>query len=134
MFQMKLELIPVAVTDVDRAKRFYVDQLGFRLDHDMRPADYGVDVPATVRSLQVTPPGSACSLLIVNHFPEAELPAGSAFGLHLCVDDIDVARHHLSAQGIEVGEVVELAGAKHAVFRDPDGNEFWFQQKPTDQG
>ncbi len=131
MVEMRLELVPIAVTDVDRAKRFYVEQLGFNLDHDMRPADYGIDVPPSVRSLQVTPPGSACSLLIVSHFPESELPAGSAFGLHLCVSDIEEARAMLTANGIEVGEVLEAAGALHAAFRDPDGNEFWLQQKPT---
>ncbi len=128
---MRLELIPIAVTDVDRAKRFYVEQLGFNLDHDIRPADYGIDVPESVRSLQVTPPGSACSLLVVSHFPAAELPPGAAFGLHLCVDDIEEARRELSANGVETGEVLEAAGALHSAFRDPDGNEFWLQQKPT---
>ena len=133
MFDMRLELIPVAVTDVDRAKRFYVDQVGFNLDFDFRPADHGIDVPETVRSLQLTPPGSDCSILVVSHFPEAELPPGSAFGLHLCVNDIDEARRALSEKGVEVGDVVEAAGALHAVFRDPDGNEFWLQQNPTAQ-
>ena len=130
MFQMRLELVPIAVSDVDRAKRFYVDQLGFELDHDIRPADYGIDVPASVRSLQLTPPGSACSILIVSHFPETELPPGSAFGLHLCVDDIEEAHKSLSEKGVEVGKISEAAGALHAAFCDPDGNEFWLQQKP----
>jgi catechol 2,3-dioxygenase-like lactoylglutathione lyase family enzyme len=130
MFEMRLELIPIAVTDIDRAKRFYVDQVGFNLDFDFRPADHGIGVSDSIRTLQLTPPGSECSILVVTHFPEAELPPGSAFGLHLCVDDIEEARKTLSEKGVEVGEVVEAAGALHAAFRDPDGNEFWLQQKP----
>ncbi len=130
MFDMKLELVPIAVSDVERAKRFYVDQLGFNLDYDFRPSDHGIDVPESVRTLQLTPPGSACSLLVVSHFPESELPPGSAFGLHLCVDDIQEARRALAEAGVEVGEIVEGGGALHAAFRDPDGNEFWLQQKP----
>jgi catechol 2,3-dioxygenase-like lactoylglutathione lyase family enzyme len=130
MFEMKLELVPVAVSDVDKAKRFYVEQVGFNLDYDFRPADHGIDVPGTVRSLQLTPPGSTCSILVVSHFPESEIPPGSAFGLHLCVDDIHEASKQLSDKGVEVGDVVEAAGALHAAFRDPDGNEFWLQQKP----
>ena len=88
MFDMRLELVPIAVTDVDRAKRFYVDQVGFNLDFDFRPADSGIDVPKSVRTLQLTPPGSDCSILVVTHFPESKLPPASAFGLHLCVEDI----------------------------------------------
>ena len=130
MFDMRLELIPIAVTDIDRAKRFYVDQVGFNLDFDFRPSDHGIDVPEAVRTLQLTPPGSACSILVVTHFPESELPPGSAFGLHLCVENIEDARYTLTENGVEVGEVVEAAGALHAAFRDPDGNEFWLQQKP----
>ena len=135
MFEMKLELVPIAVTDVERAKRFYVDRLGFNLDYDFRPADHGIDVSESVRTLQLTPPGSACSILVVSHFPKTELPPGSAFGLHLCVEDIEQARTELLEAGVEVGDVLEAAGALHAAFRDPDGNEFWLQQKPlpTDQ-
>ena len=130
MIEMKLEMIPVSVTDVDRAKQFYVEKVGFVVDHDFRPADHGLDVPQTVRALQLTPPGSACSILIVSHYPESELPPGSAFGIHLCVKDIREARNELLTRGVEVGNLVEGAGALHAAFRDPDGNEFWLQQKP----
>jgi catechol 2,3-dioxygenase-like lactoylglutathione lyase family enzyme len=128
---MKLEMIPISVTDVDRAKRFYVDQVGFNVDYDFRPADHGIDVASTVRVLQLTPPGSACSILVVSHFPESDLPPGSAFGIHLCVLDIHEAREELLSRGVEVGDVREAAGALHAAFRDPDGNEFWLQQKPN---
>ena len=131
MSEMKLEMIPISVTDVDRAKRFYVDQVGFNVDYDFRPADHGIDVASTVRALQLTPPGSACSILVVSHFPESDLPPGSAFGIHLCVLDIHEAREELLRRGVEVGDVREAAGALHAAFRDPDGNEFWLQQKPN---
>jgi catechol 2,3-dioxygenase-like lactoylglutathione lyase family enzyme len=130
MAEMRLEMIPVSVSDVDRAEEFYVDKLGFEVDYDFRPADHGLDVASSVRALQLTPPGSACSILVVSHFPASELPPGSAFGIHLCVSDIHETRAELLGRGVEVGEVVEAAGALHAAFRDPDGNEFWLQQKP----
>ncbi len=125
MSEMKLEMIPISVSDVDRAKHFYVDQVGFNVDYDFCPADHGIDVAPTVRALQLTPPGSACSILVVSHFPETDLPLGSAFGIHLCVHDIHEAREELLGRGVEVGDIVEAAGALHAAFRDPDGNEFW---------
>ena len=125
MFEMKVEMLPVPVTDIDRAMHFYVEQLGFNLDHDIRPADYGVDVPASVRCLQVTPPGSGCSLLITCDNPGIAMPPGSARAIHLCVRDIESARRAIIDKGIDVGEPMN----RTAIFHDPDGNEFWLQQK-----
>lgn len=125
MFEMKIEMLPVPVTDIDRAMHFYVEQLGFNLDYDMRPADYGVDVPESVRCLQLTPPGSDCSILVTCNNPGIPMQPGSARAIHLCVQDIEKARDQLIKKGIEVGEVMN----RTAIFLDPDGNEFWLQQK-----
>ena len=125
MFEMKVEILPVPVSDIERAMHFYVEQLAFHLDHDIRPSDFGIDVPAHVRCLQVTPPGSSCSLLITCDNPGIDMPPGSARAIHLCVQDIDSARSTLIERGIDVGEPMN----RTAIFHDPDGNEFWLQQK-----
>src|ERR687894_3166888 len=100
---MKLELVPIPVTDVDRAKAFYTDQLGFVADVDVRPAD-------GVRVVQVTPPGSACSIGFGTGVPAYEGTPGSIRGLHLVVDDIEQARADLVGRGVDVGAVEDVGG------------------------
>jgi predicted enzyme related to lactoylglutathione lyase len=125
MPEMKLELVPVPVSDVDRAKAFY-EQAGFRLDVDTRPTD-------TMRVVQFTPPGSACSIVFGTGMPEiSEMIPGSVKGVHLVVSDIDTARSALLERGIEVGEVTDFKTVKYAEFRDPDGNLWLLQEFPPE--
>ena len=112
---MRLELVPVPVADVDRAKAFYADQVGFAVDHDVRPS-------AGVRVVQLTPPGSACSILLGAGLPGVEMTSGSLRGLHLVVDDLVTTRSGLADRGVEVSEVEDLGGMLYAYFADPDGN------------
>jgi predicted enzyme related to lactoylglutathione lyase len=117
---MRLELVPIPVTDVDRAKAFYAEQAGFEAEHDHQMGE-------EIRFVQLTPPGSACSILIGTGVTSA--PPGSADGMLLVVDDIDVARAELVDRGVEVGEVQDMDwGARHASFEDPDGNSWQLQQ------
>jgi catechol 2,3-dioxygenase-like lactoylglutathione lyase family enzyme len=117
---MKLELVPVPVSDVDRAKAFYVERVGFTADHDHVLSD-------EVRFVQLTPPGSACSIVIGTGIIPA--PPGSSQGLLLVVQDADAARAELLGRGVEVSEVEDMAwGARHAYFQDPDGNSWQLQQ------
>jgi catechol 2,3-dioxygenase-like lactoylglutathione lyase family enzyme len=119
---LKLELIPVPVADIDRAKKFYIEQVGFVLDHDVRPS-------ATVRVVQLTPPGSACSILLGSGMAGIAMPAGSLRGLHLVVANIGEAHAELAGRGVAVGEIQDLGGGiKHAGFRDPDGNTWTLQE------
>jgi catechol 2,3-dioxygenase-like lactoylglutathione lyase family enzyme len=118
---LRLELVPVPVADIDRAKAFYVDQLGFNADHDVQPAD-------GVRVVQLTPPGSACSILLGAGLPLVEMPAGSLRGLHLVVADITESREALAGRGVEIGEVDDMGGVKYAGFSDPDGNTWTLQE------
>ncbi len=119
---MKLELVPVPVTDVDRAKAFYAEQLGFAVDVDVRPAD-------GVRVVQLTPPGSACSISLGTGLPAYGAPPGSVRGLHLVVADIEQARAELAGHGVAIGEVVDVGGGvKYAWFEDPDGNGLTLQE------
>jgi catechol 2,3-dioxygenase-like lactoylglutathione lyase family enzyme len=121
---MKLELVPVPVSDVDRAKAFYVEKIGFNADHDARPND-------TVRVVQLTPPGSACSIVLGTGLPGIEMPSGSLRGLHLVVKDIIKSREALAARGVAVGEVVDMGGIKFVSFSDPDGNTWVLQEIPA---
>jgi catechol 2,3-dioxygenase-like lactoylglutathione lyase family enzyme len=130
---LKLELVLVPVTDVDRAKAFYVDNAGFRLDVDHQAGD-------DFRVVQLTPPGSACSISIGKGITSA--PPGSAEGLHLVVTDIAAARDELAGRGVEVSEVRHMGAAgwepgahpEHASyasfadFKDPDGNTWILQE------
>ncbi|MFE7316548.1 VOC family protein [Streptomyces sp. NPDC057555] len=122
----RLELIPLPVTDVDRAKAFYADRLGFKVDLDFSPNE-------AFRVVQLTPPGSACSISIGSGI--VGTPPGSVQGLHLVVDDIHAARAELVGNGVEVAEV-EAMGApgkptiSYAAFTDPDGNGWTLQQLP----
>jgi predicted enzyme related to lactoylglutathione lyase len=125
---MKLELVPVPVSDVDRAKAFYAEQLGFVVDVDVRPAD-------GVRVVQLTPPGSACSIGLGTGLAAYEAPPGSVRGLHLVVDDIEQARAELVGRGVEVGEVQDVGGGvRYAGFDDPDGNSWTLQVMPWRTG
>ncbi len=123
--EMKLELVPVPVSDVDRAKAFY-QQAGFKLEVDTRPTD-------TMRVLQFTPPGSACSIVFGTGMGEiTEMKPGSVKGLHLVVANIDTAREALVKRGLEVGEIMDVQGVKYAGFSDPDGNMWLLQEFPPD--
>lgn len=119
----KLELIPVPVADLDRAKQFYQAQVGFRLDHDVRPG------PA-VRVVQLTPPGSGCSIVLAEGLAGLAMPAGSLRGLHLVVADVRAACAELLGRGVAVGEVQDMGGVKFAPFTDPDGNTWVLQELP----
>jgi len=122
--KMKLELVPVPVADIDRAKAFYVEQVGFHADVDVRPNE-------SVRIVQLTPPGSACSIVLATGLPAIQMPPGSLRGLHLVVGDVSTARAALIERGIEVGEVEEHdQGIKYAAFSDPDGNTWTLQEMP----
>jgi catechol 2,3-dioxygenase-like lactoylglutathione lyase family enzyme len=122
----KLELIPLPVADVDRAKAFYADQLGFHVDVDFSPNE-------TFRVVQLTPPGSACSIAVGTGVVGTE--PGSVQGLHLVVKDIHAARAELLGRGVEIAEVVDMSAPgkptiSYAAFADPDGNGWTLQQLP----
>lgn len=122
--KMKLELVPVPVTDVDRAKSFYVEQVGFQADLDVRPND-------AVRIVQLTPPESACSIVIRTGLPSLAMQPGSLRGLHLVVGNVAQAREALISRGVLVSEVEEHdQGVKYAYFSDPDGNTWALQEMP----
>lgn len=118
-----LELVPVPVSDIDRAKAFYSDRLGFHVDVDVQPAD-------GVRVVQLTPPGSACSIALTTGIPWLDMPVGTLRGLHLVVSDIEQARAALIERGTEVGPVEDLGGVFYAPFADPDGNTWTLQHMP----
>ena len=117
----KLELVTVPVSDVDRAKAFYADKAGFNADHDFTVSD-------EIRFVQLTPPGSACSIAIGRGL-STQAP-GSAQGLQLVVSDIHAAREELSGRGVEVSDVQEFPWGSFVFFSDPDGNGWAVQQLP----
>jgi catechol 2,3-dioxygenase-like lactoylglutathione lyase family enzyme len=119
--EYRLELIMVPVSDVDRAKAFY-EQVGFHTDYD-------VVVNDDLRFVQITPPGSACSIAIGKGLNEA--PAGSAPGLQVVVDDVRAAREDLLSRGIDVSDVQEFPWGTFVSFSDPDGNPWSVQQLPA---
>jgi catechol 2,3-dioxygenase-like lactoylglutathione lyase family enzyme len=139
--EMKLELVPVPVSDVDRAKAFYVDRVGFNVDLDHQVTD-------ELRIVQLTPPGSACSILVGTGV--VTTPPGSVENLHLVVADINAARSRLVERGVDVSEVETYGGdagravdnpeqaeflrdkppVSYAYFKDPDGNSWALQQLP----
>ncbi len=121
---LRLELVPVPVADIDQAKAFYVDKLGFNVDHDVRPT-------ADVRVVQLTPPGSACSIILGHGLPLIDMQPGSIRGLHLVVADITESREALGVRGVEVGEIDNIGGMKYAGFSDPDGNTWTLQEIPV---
>jgi catechol 2,3-dioxygenase-like lactoylglutathione lyase family enzyme len=119
--EMKLELVAVPVSDPDRAKAFYTEQVGFNADHDF-PVQEGL------RFIQLTPPGSACSIAIGEGLTEAE--PGSVVGLQLVVDSAADAREELAARGVDVSEVQEFPWGRFVFFADPDGNRWSIQELP----
>ena len=115
----RLELVAVPVSDVDRAKAFYVDQVGFNADHDHSPT-------AEIRFVQLTPPGSACSIAIGTGLVDAA--PGSAKGLQLVVDDAQAAHADLAERGVAVSDVQDFPWGRFVFFSDPDGNGWAVQQ------
>jgi predicted enzyme related to lactoylglutathione lyase len=115
----RLELVAVPVSDVDRAKAFYVDQAGFNADHDHA-------INENLRFIQLTPPGSACSIAIGTGVTDAE--PGSVRGLQLVVSDIDKARAELAGRGVDVSEIERFPWGAFVFFSDPDGNGWAVQQ------
>jgi catechol 2,3-dioxygenase-like lactoylglutathione lyase family enzyme len=118
----KLELISVPVSDVDRAKAFYTEKIGFNADHDHQVTD-------ELRFVQLTPPGSACSIAIGTGMPQAA--PGSVRGLQVVVEDVAAARAELVDRGVEVSEVQEFPWGNFVFFDDPDGNGWALQQLPA---
>jgi catechol 2,3-dioxygenase-like lactoylglutathione lyase family enzyme len=118
---MKLELVAVPVSDPDRAKAFYTDQVGFNADHD-------IPVQEGLRFIQLTPPGSACSIAIGEGLTDAA--PGSVVGLQLVVQSAAEAREELAGRGVSVSEVQEFPWGKFVFFADPDGNRWSIQEIP----
>ncbi len=123
---MRLEVLALPVSDVDAAKQFYVDRVGFALDHDVSPTP-------GMRIVQMTPPGSACSVVVGEGIPLGD--PGSVRGPQLCVDDLDAVRAALLERGVEVSEVQQMGpegmpGSRFAFFADPDGNAWAVQELP----
>ena len=119
--EYKLELIAVPVSDVDRAKSFYVEQAGFNADHDHRVSD-------EMRFVKITPPGSACSIAIGTGMATTE--PGSLQGLQLVVEDADTAHDELQSRGVAVSDVQDFPWGRFVFFQDPDGNGWAVQQIP----
>jgi predicted enzyme related to lactoylglutathione lyase len=118
----KLELVAIPVSDVDRAKAFYTEQVGFNADHDHT-------VSEDLRFVQLTPPGSACSIAMGTGLVDME--PGSVKGLQMVVDDIEAAHAHLVERGVDVSEVQVLDWGSFVFFDDPDGNAWAVQQLPS---
>ena len=120
---MRLELIPIPVSDIDRAKAFY-EQAGFGNVHDTQ-------VTEAMRVVQLTPPGSSCAIVFGTGMgPIDEMEPGCVKGVHLVVDDMDRSRQALVVRGIDMSEVQDVGGVKYSFFSDPDGNLWTLQQWP----
>ena len=119
---MKLELVGVPVTDVDRAKEFYVDKVGFTLDHDYTVSD-------EVRFVQLTPPGSACSIAIGRGL--TQMAPGALDNLQMVVADADAIRAELVGRGVDASEVDDQPWGRFVFFTDPDGNRWSLQELPV---
>ena len=120
--EMRLELVYVPVTDVDRAKAFYVEKVGFNADHDQR-------VNESLRFVQLTPPGSACSIAFGEGI--STMAPGSQKGLQLVVADIEATQAELRGRGLDPGEIDDQAWGRFLYFQDPDGNAWAIQQLPS---
>ena len=118
----KLELVGIPVSDVDKAKAFYTDKIGFHADYDHRVTDQ-------IRFVQLTPPGSACSIALGEGIVEGA--PGSVKGLQMVVADVKAARAELVERGVEVSDVQDFPWGSFAFFRDPDGNGWALQQLPA---
>jgi predicted enzyme related to lactoylglutathione lyase len=122
---MRLELVPIPVSDVDRAKAFY-EQVGFGNLHDTQVSD-------AMRVVQLTPPGSSCAIVFGTGMgPITDMTPGSVKGLHLVVEDMAVSRAALLARGVAVSDIEDMGGVLYSYFSDPDGNMWALQQWPTD--
>jgi catechol 2,3-dioxygenase-like lactoylglutathione lyase family enzyme len=119
---MKLEVVPLTVSDVERSLTFYVDKIGFHLDHDVQPGN-------GMRVIQLTPPGSACSIVFGTGMGDSRTP-GSVKNLHLVVADITKAHALLAKNGVELSDIQDMGGVKYVYFADPDGNSWALQQIP----
>lgn len=125
MPEMKLELVPVPVSDVDRAKAFY-EKAGFKLEVDVSPNE-------GMRVVQFTPPGSACTIVFgLGMGVISDMEPGSVKGLHLVVADITEARRALVDRGLDVGDITDFSGVRYAEFTDPDGNLWLLQEFPPE--
>ena len=120
--EMRLEVVPLPVVDVDASLAFYVDQVGFALDHDVSPGN-------GMRVVQLTPAGSACSIVFGTGMSDPDRSA-RVENLHLVVTDIAAARRELTARGVNVSEIKDMGGVKYAYFGDPDGNSWALQEIP----
>ncbi len=120
----KIELVAIPVRDVDRAKAFYVEQVGFTADHDHQVSD-------TLRFVQLTPPGSACSIVLGTG--TTEMAPGSQKGVQIVVSDVDAAREELISRGVKASDVDVQAWGSFVTFSDPDGNTWSLQQLPQYQ-
>ena len=118
----RIELIAIPVTDVDRAKAFYVDRVGFNPDHDHTVGD-------GIRFVQLTPPGSACSIAIGTGVTDAA--PGSVEGVQMVVDDIEAAHAELAGRGVDVSDVQDFPWGRFVFFADPDGNRWAVQEIPA---
>jgi predicted enzyme related to lactoylglutathione lyase len=120
----KIELVPIPVTDVDRAKKFYTEQAGFNADHDHQVSD-------NLRFVQLTPPGSACSIVLGTGI--TQVPPGSVQGVQMVVRDIEAAKAELNSRGVDCGEIQEFPWGRFVFFSDPDGNGWSVQelQRPS---
>ncbi len=118
----KIELVAIPVTDVDRAKSFYVEQVGFHADHDHRISD-------ALRFVQLTPPGSACSIVLGTGI--TEMPPGSQKGVQVVVEDVAAARRELVGRGVAASEIDVQPWGSFVTFSDPDGNTWALQQLPA---
>jgi catechol 2,3-dioxygenase-like lactoylglutathione lyase family enzyme len=122
LMEMRIEVVFVPVSDTDRAKAFYVDQVGFHADHDQR-------VSPELRFVQLTPPGSACSIAFGEGL--SEMAPGSLKGVMMVIPDAAAARKELVERGVEASEVDEQAWGKFVHFADPDGNTWSLQELPA---
>jgi catechol 2,3-dioxygenase-like lactoylglutathione lyase family enzyme len=120
----KLELVPVPVSDVDRAIEFYTKKVGFHLDYDHNV------IPGKLRFVQITPPGSACSIALGTGITD-EMKPGFIKGLQVVVDDIEKAREELLSRGVEVSEIQKFDWGHFVFFEDPDGNKWSVQYIPN---
>ncbi len=118
--EMKLEVVMLPVTDIDASIEFYRDRVGFDLDHDIQPGN-------GMRVVQLTPPGSGCSIVFGSGMGELAAP-GSIRNTHLVVEDIESTRGLLAGNGVEISDVQDMGGVKYAFFGDPDRNTWTLQQ------
>jgi predicted enzyme related to lactoylglutathione lyase len=123
--EMRIELIQVPVSDIDRAKSFYVEKVGFNADHDHQVTD-------ELRFVQLTPPGSACSIALTSR--AHQMTPGSVEGLQMVVDDATASRQELADRGVEVSDVQEFPWGSFVFFKDPDGNGWALQAMTPREG